>query len=179
VSLPTTTTQLARTPKKVKLSAAARPSAVMKRFRGLLRLRQSKPHARRRITSQAQRPGRAQWRTGARGPPPTTAIQLARTSKKTKPSAAIRPSAAVKGVSGSLLAATLQLDHSLQKPSAATTPSAAERGCPLTATATNAQPKQGQTQRDLPPARQRDVSFAMIFPRIRALRAWLSDKQKN
>jgi hypothetical protein len=68
--------------------------------RGLPGLRQSKALARRRRPSQAQRPGRAPRRRGVRGPPPTTAIQLARTQKKAKPSTAARPGAAGKGDSG-------------------------------------------------------------------------------
>jgi hypothetical protein len=59
---------------------------------GLLRLRQSSSYARRR------RPSRVQQKRWVRGFSPATTIQLARTLKKTMPSAATRPSAAERGV---------------------------------------------------------------------------------
>jgi hypothetical protein len=127
------------------------------------------------------------------GPLPTKTGQLARTPKKAKPSAATRPSAAEKEGSGVFLTTT---KHSTparrRRPSAAARPSAAEKGgwgifsecyssirpCAKEAKCSdhaalallffNAKPKQEQTQRDLPSARQRDVSYALIFSRIRA-----------
>jgi hypothetical protein len=65
-------------------------------FGDLLRQRNStvRPHAE---TSEVPRPGRAQRRRGIQGYPPATTVQLARTPKKAKPSAAARPSAAEKG----------------------------------------------------------------------------------
>jgi hypothetical protein len=102
-SPPTTKIQLARAPRKANSSAAARLSEAEKGgFGGLPRLLQFNSHARRRRPSRAQWPGRAQWGMGVQGSHPTTAIQLARTPKKAKPSAAARPSAAEKGESGGL-----------------------------------------------------------------------------
>jgi len=51
--------------------------------------------------SQAQRPSQAQQRMGIQRPPITTPIQFSRAPKKSKPSAAARPSVAEKGVSES------------------------------------------------------------------------------
>jgi hypothetical protein len=123
-----TAVQLARTPKKAKPSAAE-----MGGVRGLPRLRQSNSLACRRRPSRAQRqglaqrgfgviprlrhntacqraeeskvqrPGRAQRIRGVLGSPPTTAIKLARTPKKAKPSEAASPSAAEKGGGRGLL----------------------------------------------------------------------------
>jgi hypothetical protein len=92
-------------------------------FGGVSQLRHSNSHARRRSPnlaqgrsgspqlrhntarpraeeSQAQRPGRAQRRRGARRPPSIATTQLARTPKNAKPSAAAKPSASEKGGSG-------------------------------------------------------------------------------
>jgi hypothetical protein len=127
-SPPTTTIQLARTPKKAKPSAAARPGAADKEgFRGLpgydnpprthveegqaarpssrLRHNTARPRAK---ESHAQRPGRAQRKRGVRGSPSTT-TQHSTPTRERKPSAAVRPSAAEKGVRGSPLTTTIQL----------------------------------------------------------------------
>jgi hypothetical protein len=100
---PTTTAiQLARTPKKAKPSAAARPAerSGEGRFGGLPRLRQSNSLARRRRPSRAQQPGRTQRRKGARGFPPTR--QPNTQARRRRPSRAQRPGlcAVEKGGSG-------------------------------------------------------------------------------
>jgi hypothetical protein len=67
--------------------------------------------------SQTKRSGQAErsGKGGFGGLSPTTAIQLARTPKKTKLSAAARPNAAEKGVRGSPLAATLYFAHAMKR----------------------------------------------------------------
>ena len=92
------------------------------------RLRQSNSQARRRRPSQAQRLGRAPRRRAIRGPSPAAAVQLARTPKKTMPSAAARPSAAEKGGFGGH--PRLRQSNSLarrRKPSRAQRPGRAQR----------------------------------------------------
>jgi hypothetical protein len=128
-SSPAAAVQLARTPKKTRPSAAARPSAAEKGgFGGHPRLRQSNSLARRRKPSRAQRLGRAPRRRGIRGSSPAAAVQLARTPKKTMPSAAARPSAAEKGGFGGH--PRLRQSNSLarrRKPSRAQRPGRAQR----------------------------------------------------
>jgi hypothetical protein len=63
------TTQHSTPTKRRNPSAAARPSAAKKGDSGLLRLRQSNSHARRRRPTRAQRPGRAQRRRKVQGSP--------------------------------------------------------------------------------------------------------------
>jgi hypothetical protein len=95
-------------------------------FGGLPRLRHNTARPRAE-ESQVQRPGRAQWRRGVREYPLTTATQLARTPKMANPSAAARPSAAEKGISGvSPTTTQLSTPTRRRKPSAVAKPSAAE-----------------------------------------------------
>jgi hypothetical protein len=136
--------QFARTPKKAKTSAAARPSAAEKGCCGLSQ---------------------------------TSTAQLARAPKKAKPSAAARPSVAEKG--------GLEVSpdcHSTTRLCAKEAKSSdhAERSGEIASLDYNSNQRVAkikQTQRDLPSARQKDVSFALIFPRIKALLCvWVLEK---
>ena len=92
------TIQLLRKLKKAKPSTAARPSAAEKEGPGVSTFCNIAQHA--HAQRKAKRNGQARQNAaenGVQGLSPTGAIQLARTPKKAKPSAAARPSVAGKG----------------------------------------------------------------------------------
>jgi hypothetical protein len=97
-SSPTTTIQLAPSPKEAKLSESEKGwgSGVFPDYGNPTRSHAEEGETER--SGQAERSG--EKKKGGFGYPPTTVIQLASTPKKAKPSAAARPSAVEKGGSG-------------------------------------------------------------------------------